>query len=161
MIATVLKTSSILLSGIAILVSCSGCAAFQGHGLNPLYHGQLSDGRKIELSEYWEMDAIRNNPQFNYVALIVGVTTPEQPPVEYEVARQGGTQKTVQSIHFQFGQLEARTDASGQRLWFVDKSAGGVIASLDLLTVAATGPQDWPPPWADPKGGRLVAPAPS
>ena len=64
------------------------------------------------------------------------------------------------STHVSLRQLEARTDATGQRVWILDTSSKRVVASADLKTGATTGIQDAAPSWAKPDGGVVLQSAP-
>jgi len=55
-----------------------------------------------------------------------------------------------------FENVEARTDETGQKVWFVQRDTSRIVATLDLATHQTTGPDDEPPAWATPNGGRLL-----
>ncbi len=60
---------------------------------------------------------------------------------------------------FRFGDIEARIDELGERIWFVDRATGKVIGAIDRDSGKATGPQDEAPAWATPNRGRLLDPS--
>jgi hypothetical protein len=153
------KRAAILLFGIMTIAFCPGCAMFQAQGDHSFFRGRLADGRQVELCEDWRMDALRNNAQHNYSALLVQVSADDQRVIQHEIARQTGTATKVPD--FWFEKVEARSDASGQRVWFIDESNKQVIASMDLQNGKTTGPRDRPPPWASPNGGQRVVPSPA
>lgn len=62
----------------------------------------------------------------------------------------------VERGQFRFDDIEVRADESRRRVWFVDREAGRVIATLDRDTGSTTGPDDEPPAWATVNGGVLL-----
>ena len=57
--------------------------------------------------------------------------------------------------------LEARADASRQRIWVVDTNGKRVVASVDLRTGGTTGIEDAAPRWAKLAGGTVLKKAPT
>lgn len=57
---------------------------------------------------------------------------------------------------FEFGDVEARCDAARERIWFLDRASGRVVASVDRCSRQTTGPGDPAPPWATADGGQRL-----
>jgi len=60
--------------------------------------------------------------------------------------------------HFDYQDVEARVDADGRYIWFIDRTGGKVIGSVDRVTGQTTGPGDEPPEWATLDGGQRLDP---
>ena len=52
--------------------------------------------------------------------------------------------------------VEARTDETHRKVWFVQRDTGRIIATFDREKGETTGPDDKPPAWATPDGGELL-----
>jgi hypothetical protein len=50
--------------------------------------------------------------------------------------------------------VEGRIDQTGQKVRFVQPDTGRIVATLDLYSGKTTGPDDEPPAWATPAGGK-------
>ncbi len=57
---------------------------------------------------------------------------------------------------FEFGSIEARSDATRQRIWFVDTQTGKIAGSIDRETGQTTGPDDTTPAWATSTNGERL-----
>ena len=76
-------------------------------------------------------------------------------------------ERTLKTIELKFGvprgqcrfeNVEGRIDQTGQKVWFVQRDAGRIIATVDLYTGKTTGPDDDPPAWATLNGGKPLPP---
>ncbi|MBN2563234.1 MAG: hypothetical protein JXQ75_20115 [Phycisphaerae bacterium] len=117
--------------------------------------GDLDECRQVELS----CDMVRYcedmKPAREYEQLTLKVSPREH-------LRFKGAVKTI-DLDFgvprgqlRFQDVEARTDEARQKVWFVERATGRVLATLDLATRMTTGPDDEPPAWATPDGGLLL-----
>ena len=55
-----------------------------------------------------------------------------------------------------FENVEARANETRERIWFVERETGRIVATFDSSTDKTTGPDEPPPPWATPTGGVLL-----
>jgi hypothetical protein len=60
----------------------------------------------------------------------------------------------VPSGQCRFENVEARRDETGRKVWLVQRDTSRIVATLDRVTHATTGPDDEPPAWATPDGGQ-------
>jgi hypothetical protein len=74
---------------------------------------------------------------------------------DYALKRAGATEWPSHKA-FNYTDVDARCDADGQRIWFVDRTTQKVIGSVDRQSGATSGPDDVPPAWATVDGGRVV-----
>ena len=113
----------------------------------------LDECREIALTydRLWDREA--GQPERAYEQLRVVVKPRE--PLHFEQA--------VKTVELKFGapggqcqfeNVEARRDETGHRVWFVQRGTSRIVATVDLMTHATTGPDDEPPAWATPAGGK-------
>jgi hypothetical protein len=113
----------------------------------------LDECREIALTHDRLWDRAAGEPERAYEQLRV-VVRPRK-PLHFE--------QVVKSVELKFGEpggqcrfenVEARRDETGQKVWFVQRDTSRIVATVDLVTHATTGPDDEPPGWATPDGGK-------
>ena len=140
----------------AVCTGNLGCALFEGQCNSLMYQASLNDGRSVSLWQHRQQNMVLRGPEYNYAALCLSVVCEESDSRVGGVVARRGAETWDKAPTFRFGQLEARADRSGERVWIVDTEANRVIASLDCRSGASTGPDDEPPRWATPGGGVLL-----
>jgi len=95
-------------------------------------------------------------PEQRFEEAVIVIKPRALPSGEYSLQRKNAAGWPSWSA-FDFGDVEARADASRQHVWFVDRKSGKVIASVDRATGETTAPGESPPEWATPTGGELLA----
>ena len=158
-----------LVSGLLCMANV-GCAVFGMSYASIRYAASLNETTRIDLIEYGDFNAALRGPKYNHRELTLcisrrGRTSWYGQPTflsDVQVDRVVGEHwRDVPT--FRLGELEGRRDASGRKVWVVDKEAGRVIATVDLDTGATTGAKDDPPGWAQMDGGivlRTILPCP-
>jgi len=149
-----------------------GCALFECKALWPAHKAQLDDDRTICLDQYVQYNAALRGPRYNFVELTLAVVpeeeTSEAPVCKGGVCRRGGSIAHIVARrggedckglkHFEFGQLEARSNSARDKVWIIDLDASRVVATVDCASGTTTGPDDQSPPWATLDGGVRLEP---
>jgi hypothetical protein len=116
------------------------------------WQANLDDCREVSLSFSRVRDREEGQPVRSYEQLTLEVRP--RPHLQFErVLKSIELKSGAGSGRFTFGEIEVRADEARRRVWFVDRKAGRVIATLDRDTGVTTGPDDEPPTWATPDGG--------
>lgn len=142
-----------------LFVVSAGCSA---HGnsatqirLQTVCSAELDDYREIRLTCDRLVDREAGKPERTYELMRVVVRP--RPAIVFE--------ETVQKVELKLGErhgqcrfedVEARRDEAGRRVWFVERGSARILATIDLVTRATTGPDDEPPAWATPDGGERL-----
>ncbi len=136
----------------AVGCSSSGSSATQIR-MKTLCSAGLDECREIELTcdRSWDRDA--GKPERTYELLRV-VVKPRELLAFEQTVKTVEVKAGVPGGQCQFDNVEARRDEAGRRVWFVQRDTSRVIATVDLTTHATTGPDDEPPAWATPDGGK-------
>jgi hypothetical protein len=119
------------------------------------WHADLDDCREVSLSVYEGHDRTEGQPDCRYEQLTLEIR-PRQHLQFESVLKSVDLDSGVRREQFQYAEIEVRADGARRRVWFVDRKARRVIATLDRDTGVTTGPDDEPPTWATPDGGRLL-----
>ena len=148
-----------LVAGLVLAsVGCSSPARSSTRTrMQTLCSAGLDECREIELTcdRLWERED--GEPQRVYELLRVVVKPRQELSLE----------QTVKTVELKFGvprgqcrfeNVEARRDETGQKVWFVQRDTARIIATADLWTRETTGPDDEPPVWATPDGGKPLGP---
>jgi hypothetical protein len=153
---------AVMLAILTLGVANLGCAAFEASSLSTMHAATLDEARTVRLAEYVQHSAVLRGPEHNFTELWL-VTSDDTKKSERPVCKRGvclpggttmhviarrGGQDGKSAERFKFGQLEAYGNTTGDQVWIVDRENARVVATLDLKTSAATGPDDEPPPWA-------------
>jgi hypothetical protein len=149
--------------GAGLILIGVGCASTRTSSRTvnrtTLWRGDLDECREVRLSYdlIWDRDSTQ--PLRKYEQLTVQVS-----PREYlEFKRAAKTIELKFGVprgQLRFENVEARTDETRQKIWFVERDTGRIVATLDRETGTVTGPDDEQPPWATSDGGvRLESPA--
>lgn len=150
----------IILCGIVSSALVLGCA----HGVTSestkvrlvQWQANLDDSREVSLSVYQSTDKTEGQPDSKSEELILEVRPREQ--LKFKVVLKSVDSKSGDLVgQFNADEIDVRADETRSKVWFVDKRAGKVIATLDRETGKTTGPDDDPPSWATPDGGTLLA----
>jgi hypothetical protein len=153
---------AVMLAILTLGVANLGCALFEDKMLAIRHAATLDEARTVRLVEYDQRNAVLRGPEHNFTELWLitsdDTKKSDKPVCKHGVCLPGGTTMHViarrgaevgKSVErFKFGQLEAYRNTTGDQVWIVDRENGRVVATLDLKTSAATGPDDEPPPWA-------------
>ena len=142
---------------VGLVLASVGCSARTTWStrtrMQTLCSAGLDECREIALTHDRLRDRETGEPERTYELLRI-VVKPRQ-RLSFE--------QTVKSVELKFGvprgqcrfeHVEARRDQTGQKVWFVQRDTGRIVATLDLLTYATTGPDDEPPAWATPDAGQ-------
>lgn len=120
-----------------------------------LCQGHLNEYLDFELSHDMVSDRIGVSPTHKYEQLMLRVTPRDD-------LRERRALKTIDLVpgasrkQLRFENVQARTDDTRTRIWFVETETGRILATLDRETGVATGPDDTPPSWAISDGGVLI-----
>ena len=146
----------LLLAGGCLILTAVGCAKSTTRTSTLTSHtlcgGNLDECREIRLSYGVGREREGLGPERHYEQLTVKVS-----PREHL-----GFRRTVKTVELTFGVprgqlrfrgVEGRIDEAGQKVWFVQRDTGRIVATFDAETHATTGPDDEPPAWATPDGG--------
>lgn len=147
----------------AVVLASVGCSSPESSTtqirMQTLCSAGLDECREIALTYDRSWDRETGEPEREYELLRVVVKP--RPHLQFE--------RAVKTVELKFGvprgqcrfeNVEARTDETGQKVWFVQRDTSRIIASVDLYTRETTGPDDEPPAWATPDGGKpLKSPA--
>jgi hypothetical protein len=146
-------------AGVAVLVLSGGCAQNQvGQSTrisDKTWRADLDEYREIQLSCDRIRETIPDEPERRYERLTLEVVPREHLRLN-RALKQVEVGRGVPRGQIRYEQVEARTDEARRKVWFVDREAGRVIATLDLETRQTTGPDDDPPAWATPDGGVVL-----
>jgi hypothetical protein len=142
-----------------VIVTSAGCATPETSStrirMQTLSSAGLDSCREIQLTRDRVLDRESGQPEREYEVLRIVVKPREH--LNFE--------RTVKQVELKYGlprrpchyeNVEARSDESHQRIWFVQRDTGKIVATVDLATDATTGPDDEPPAWATPDGGRRL-----
>ena len=121
------------------------------------WQADLDDCRVVSLSFDRVSDRTEGKPVRKYEQLTLKVRPKHHLRFESRL-KSIELKPGVRRGQFKFDDVDVRTDEGRQRVWFVDRGAGRVIATLDRLTGTTTGPDDAHPRWATPDGGILLEP---
>ena len=145
-----------------LVLATAGCSSPTSSStqirMQTLCDAGLDQCRVIELTydRTWDRDA--GEPERKYEQLRVVVKP--RPQLSFDqVVKKVELKSGVRRGQCRFENVEARRDASGQKVWFVQRGTSRIIATVDLETHETTGPDDEPPAWATPEGGKLLEPA--
>jgi hypothetical protein len=139
-----------------------GCSAFAMSYASIRYDASLNETTRIDLIEYGGFNAALRGPKYNHRELTLRILSFEGTSRCLPMILSHVQVDRVVGEHwrdvptFRLGELEGRRDASGRKVWVVDKEAGRVIATVDLDTGATTGVKDDPPDWAQMDGGIVL-----
>jgi hypothetical protein len=145
--------------GIAIVLAAAGCSTTSSSTLtrHAICRGNLDDYRQIELTYDVREDREGLMPPRRCEQLTIEVKP--RPELHFRQAVKAiDLGSTAPRGQLCFENVVARTDETRQRVWFIQRDTGRVIATLDRQTGQTTGPDDEPPPWATPTGGQLLMP---
>jgi hypothetical protein len=147
--------------GVALALLGQGCA-HDAYGTatrwrQKTWRANLDDCREVSLSVERVREGVEGGPSRRYEELTVQVRPRKHLRFERAV-KTVDLKPGVPRGQLTFEDVEVRTDPKRRWVWFVDRTAGRVIATLDRETGATTGPDDEPPPWATPGGGVLLEP---
>ena len=148
---------------LVLTLVCIGCTPERSSTLNryPLCCAAVDEYREVGLSydvrkerEGWE--SVRR-----YEMLTLEVRP--RPSLRSKHVLKTIEQKPGSSSgELRFQDVEVRTDETRQKVWFVERRTGRILATLDRQSGRTTGPDDEPPAWAKPDGGHpLDAPCES
>jgi hypothetical protein len=148
-----------------ILVGYVSSAFFMGcaHGVTSestkvrlvQWQADLDDSREVSLSVYQSHDKTEGEADREYEELILEVKPREHS--QSKVVLKSVDSKSGDLVgQFNADEIEVRADETRNKVWFVDKRAGKVIATVDRETGKTTGPDDEPPAWATLEGGTLL-----
>lgn len=144
--------------GVTMAVLCSGCGSSTYSESHSLYRGPLDDRYDLWLTH-------ASTKRINHTPLLE--EREESMTVSIEPRPLKSAHYTLKSVevdrwpswsHFDFQNVEARVDADGRYIWFIDREGGTVIGSVDRVTGQTTGPGDQPPEWATLDGGQRLVP---
>jgi hypothetical protein len=146
---------SLLSTSVLLTLACLGCQPEYHSTLTsePLYCAGLDEYREIELSYGVRKEREGMEPERTHEQLVLKIRP--RPSLRSKVVLKSVERKAgVKSGALRFPDVVARTDETGQKVWFVQNGTGRILATMDLETGKATGPDDEPPAWATPEGGR-------
>jgi hypothetical protein len=142
-----------------LVLASAGCSSAGSSStqvrMQTLYSAGLDDCREIALTRDRLKDCEAGQPERTYELLRV-VVRPRQELSFEQTVKEVELKPGVPRGQCRFENVEARTDESGQRVWFVQRDNSRIIATVDLETHKTTGPDDQPPGWATPNGGRSL-----
>ena len=150
----------IILWGVISCVWVLGCAQGTSSESTKVrlmqWQADLDDCREVSLSVYQSTDKTEGQPERKSEELTLEVLPRKN--LQFERVLKSVDEKSGDLAgQFNVDEIEVRADESRQKVWFVDKRAKRVIATLDRATGNTTGPDDQPPPWATPEGGILLS----
>jgi len=120
-----------------------------------IWSAPLDECQEVRLCSYWVQDRDEGGTGAAREELVLELRPLRE--LEFEsVLRSTELKPGVRRVQAGFGELEVRCDASRRHVWFVDREAGRVVASLDRDTGVTTGPGDAAPAWASVDGGILL-----
>jgi hypothetical protein len=145
---------------VVLTLVCIGCAPERSSTLtsDPLCCAGLDKCREIVLSYDVLGEREGLGPERKYEQLVLRIRP--RPSL--------GSKRILKTIErkpgepggeLRFWNVEARTDETGQKVWFVEKSTGRVLATVDLATGRTTSPDDKAPAWAKPGAGQPMGAA--
>ncbi len=143
----------------AACVLAAGCGSSTTSRMSrTAYRANLDECNEVRL--VYESVASREGlmPMEKYEELIIRVCPRPWPSSEYSLKREKSS-SWPSWVKFDLGEVEARSDAGGQRIWLVDRSSGKIIGSVDRVSGQTTGPGDAPPDWATRDAGTPLASA--
>ena len=143
-----------LVVSACVSLTCAGCTA---SSTSTRTSHTISRG---DLDEFWEIrlsyDEVRDRtgwePEHRYEQLTLEVSPREAFASRYTLKTVDRNRGTAPD-QCNFTDVKGRTDQSRQKIWFVERFTGRIVATLDRTTGKATGPDDPSPPWATPNGG--------
>lgn len=141
--------------GVVLTLVCVGCAPERSSELTsePLCCAGLDEYREIELSYGVLREREGLEPVRTYEQLVLRIRP--RPSLRSKVTLKTVERKPgVPSGELRFRNVVARTDETRQKVWFVERSTGRILATVDLATGRTTGPDDETPAWAKPDGGQ-------
>jgi hypothetical protein len=140
---------------VVLTLVCVGCTPERSSTLTsqPLCCAGLDEYREIELSH----DVLREREglerERKYERLVLRIR-PRPGLRSKRVLKTIERRPGERGAELRFWNVVARTDATRQKVWFVERGTGRILATVDLLTGRTTGPDDEPPAWAEPDGGQ-------
>ncbi len=133
-----------------------GCVVYGAGWDRPVLEVRLDDDSTAKLFHRRIWNTVIPGPDWNHAALYLLVESDKDgSAVEGVVATRGST-FWWQVKPFELGELEARADERREKVWLLDKQAKRVVASLDRVSGAMTGPADPAPSWATLNGGEVL-----
>jgi hypothetical protein len=140
--------------GAALPLVLIGCAPERSSTLTsyPLCRAGLDEYREVELSYGLRSERQGWEPVRKYEQLVLKVRP--RPSLRFkQVLKTVERKPGMSSGELRFENVVGRTDQTRQKVWFVERSTGRILATLDRQTGQTTGPDDEPPAWAKPDGG--------
>jgi hypothetical protein len=110
----------------------------------------------VRLSRDTTREQAPGEPERRYEMIRLEVRPREQLSMERELKRVE-LKLGMAPGQLELGDVEIRADRSKHKVWFVERETGRIIATLDVVNGATTGPDDTPPAWATPTGGVPLA----
>lgn len=152
-----LRASAVLVFvSIACGLGCAHTASSEATVIRQAsWQATLDDCQDVRLSYSLAHERTGDEPERTYDRLILEVRPREHLELR-SLLKSIELKPGVQRGQFMFDDIEVRADESRQRVWFIDREAGRVVASLNRATGATTGPDDEPPVWATPDGGVVL-----
>jgi hypothetical protein len=149
-----------LVAGLVLVsVGCSSATSSSTQiRMQTLCSAGLDECREIALTCDQLQDREAGKPERTYELLRV-VVQPRRHLHFEQAVKQVELKLGVPRGQCRFEDVEARRDATGQKVWFVQRDTSRIIATVDLWTRETTGPVDEPPAWATPDGGEPLGPA--
>jgi hypothetical protein len=140
-------------------ICCLGCAHTMSSESTMIREAscqaELDDCQAVRLASYYVQDRDEGGPAVPYEQLVLELRP--LPDLESStVLKRIELGAGVRRGQFELADVEVRADESRRRVWFVDRSVGRVIASVDRETGETTGPDDAAPTWATVDGGVVL-----
>jgi hypothetical protein len=152
------RTCLAVLAGIALLIG-AGCASSytssQTRWSRDLCRGHLNEYLDIRLSYDVVKDRDELSPPREYEQLMLRVAPRDDHRVRVAL-KTVDLDPGVPRGQLRFNNVQARTDGTGARVWFIDMDTGRILATLDRRNGVTTGPDDPPPPWATADSGVIL-----
>ena len=140
--------------GVSLVIAGVGCstAYTSTRWSHTIYRGPLDECREIELSYDIVRDRTGLEPEQKFEQLVLEVNPRECLHFERALKTIDLT-PGVPRGQLKFQNVDGRIDETRQRVWFVQRDTGRVLATFDRKTGETTGPDDKPPAWATPDAG--------
>lgn len=140
-----------------LVVASVGCSSADHSStrmrMKTLCSAELDECREIQLTCDRLRDREAGEPKHTYEQLRV-VVRPRKHLSFEQTVKAVELKLGVPHGQFRFENVEARRDATGQKVWFVQRDTSRIIATVDLQSHETTGPDDETPAWATPHGGE-------
>ncbi len=153
---------TVALFSASLLIIATGCTApytsTRTVNRQNIYRAELECCRDVYLSHDLTSESENRGLKRHYEEITIRIEPREVPEFEATV-KKVDRPMGLRGRSLEIGTIEARCNESQSRIWFVDKDAGRVIATVDRVIGQTTGPDDEHPGWADPNGGTRLKPA--